>query len=124
VAVDLAARRPHRALVLVRTFTSVPDVAQAHSGWLPVRWLVSNRFDNREKLRSCKQPVLIAQAEDDPLVPPEHGRQLLAAAGPHATLVTLQKCGHNDPLGPKFYAALRHFLKEGAPGSPAPATAR
>src|SRR5262249_35229595 len=28
VVVDLAGRRPHRALVLVKTFTSLPDVAQ------------------------------------------------------------------------------------------------
>src|SRR5262249_11571951 len=40
VAVDLASRRPHLALILVRTFTSVPDVAQGQFGWLPVRRLV------------------------------------------------------------------------------------
>ena len=32
VAVELAATRPHQALVLIRTFTSVPDVAAHSSG--------------------------------------------------------------------------------------------
>src|SRR5262245_46618727 len=39
VAVELALRRPHRALVLANTFTSLPDMAQKLYPWLPARWL-------------------------------------------------------------------------------------
>src|SRR5438046_2954266 len=35
VAIDLASRRPHRALVLSSTFTSLPDTAQDLYPWLP-----------------------------------------------------------------------------------------
>jgi pimeloyl-ACP methyl ester carboxylesterase len=35
VAVDLAARKPHRALVLAKTFTSAPDVGAGMYPWLP-----------------------------------------------------------------------------------------
>jgi fermentation-respiration switch protein FrsA (DUF1100 family) len=110
VAVDLASRRPHRALVLVRTFTSVPDVAQEHFGWLPVRWLMRNRFDSLAKIGRCRQPIFIAQATDDQLVPFEHGKQLRDAAGERATFFALEKCGHNGPLPPELYAALSRFL--------------
>src|SRR3712207_4685304 len=40
VAVDLASRRPHRALVLAKTFTSAVDVGARRFPWLPVRWLM------------------------------------------------------------------------------------
>jgi alpha-beta hydrolase superfamily lysophospholipase len=46
VAVDLARRRPHRALVLYSPFTSFPDLAQEKCRWLPARRLVRNRFDS------------------------------------------------------------------------------
>src|SRR5262249_40151620 len=53
VAVALAARNPHRALVLVKTFTSAPDTGATMFPWLPVRWLMRNRFDNLSKIKNC-----------------------------------------------------------------------
>ena len=50
IAVDLASRRLHRALILVKTFTSAPDVGQSHLPYLPIRWLMSNRFDSLSKI--------------------------------------------------------------------------
>src|SRR5439155_16684153 len=43
VAVDLASRREHRALLLVNTFSSLPDTAAHLYPWLPVRWVMRNR---------------------------------------------------------------------------------
>src|ERR1700722_2812628 len=59
IATDLATRRPHRALVLVSTFTSFPDQAQTLYPWLPARWLVRNQFDNLAKLALVNGPVFI-----------------------------------------------------------------
>src|SRR5262249_28235600 len=43
VAVELATHKSHRGLVLVKTFTSVPDVAHdVFYRWLPVHWLMRN----------------------------------------------------------------------------------
>jgi pimeloyl-ACP methyl ester carboxylesterase len=50
VATDLAAWRPHRALVLVKTFTSIPDVARQHTLTWASSSLVHNQFDNLEKI--------------------------------------------------------------------------
>ena len=46
VAAEMATRYPGRALVLVKSFTSLPAAAKYHYPWLPVGWLMSNRFDN------------------------------------------------------------------------------
>jgi fermentation-respiration switch protein FrsA (DUF1100 family) len=114
VAVDLAIRRPHRALVLVKTFTSIPDVAQSLFDPLPVRWLVSNRFDNLGKIGRCRRPIFIAQGNGDRLVPFWQGERLRDASGGRATFFTLQKSDHNDPLPPAFYEALQKFLTTSA----------
>ena len=60
VAVDLACRRPVRALVLYSPFTSFPDLAQEKCRWLPTRRLVQNRFDNLAKIGGVRGPVFIA----------------------------------------------------------------
>jgi fermentation-respiration switch protein FrsA (DUF1100 family) len=117
VAVHLAARQPHRALILVRTFTSLPDVAQNLAPWLPVHALMVNRYDNLEEIAKCKQPIFIAQGDRDCLVPFAHGERLYAAAGGRATFFPLRGADHNDPLGWTFYEALRTFLRVKAPRS-------
>jgi fermentation-respiration switch protein FrsA (DUF1100 family) len=115
VAVDLASRQPHRALVLARTFTSIPDVAQAHFSSVPVHWLMHNRFNSVAKIKDCRRPVFIAQGERDTLIPAPHAAQLLAAAGGPARLFVLKGLRHNDPPGPDYYEALRQFLATDAP---------
>jgi fermentation-respiration switch protein FrsA (DUF1100 family) len=119
VAVDLALTRPHRALVLNRSFTSVPDVAGAYFPWLPVRWLMANRFDNLSKMGRCPRPIFIAEADCDEVIPPGHGERLLAAAKAPARRFVLQDSGHNDPLPDEFFAAVWEFLQEEAPVSAA-----
>jgi pimeloyl-ACP methyl ester carboxylesterase len=109
VAIDLAARLPHRALILVKTFTSIPDLAQEHLPLLPVRWLITNRFDNLAKIGNCKKPILIAHGDADQLIPFAHG-QRLAASNPSTEFFRLQGADHNDPLGTDFYTALQRFL--------------
>jgi fermentation-respiration switch protein FrsA (DUF1100 family) len=109
-ATDLASRRPHRALVLVKAFTSFPDMAQKEFPWLPARWLVRNRLDNLTKIARCPGPVFIAHGTEDRLVPFSQGERLFAAAPEPKQFFSLVGQEHNDPCGPDFYEALRLFL--------------
>ena len=110
VAVELASRKPHRALVLVRTFTSLPEVADDQFPLLPCSMLMTNRFNNLERIGQCKSPVFIASAEKDRLMQLRHGQRLYAACSAPAELCVLRGLGHNDPLPVGFYNSLRAFL--------------
>jgi fermentation-respiration switch protein FrsA (DUF1100 family) len=118
VAVDLAARRPHRALVLARTFTSMPEVGQGLYPWLPVRWLMRNRFDNLAKIGKCHRPVVIASGRVDDLVPFDQGRRLFAAANEPKLFYPLEG-GHNEPLPGQFFRDVRQFLEKCEAARPA-----
>ena len=110
VAVDLASRQPHAALVLVRTFTSLPDVADYQMPLFPGFLLMHNRFDSLAKLGQCRRPVFIAQADADALIPVRHGEALRRACAAPVELHVLRGLGHNDPLPTDFYPDLRTFL--------------
>jgi hypothetical protein len=120
IATDLAARRPHRALVLVSAFTSFPDMAQQLYPWLPGRWLVHNRFDNLGKIASCCGPVFITHSRSDGLIPFAHGERLFAAAGAPKQFVPTDGHPHNDSPATEVFPALRRFLDEHAPLLPPP----
>lgn len=117
VAVDLASRQPHRALILVKTFTSIPDAAQSVYPWLPVRWLVRNRFDNLEKIGRCTRPIFIAHGTTDRLVPFVQGQRLFEAASEPKQFLAMAGLDHNDGLSPEFFSALRSFLDKTSPAA-------
>jgi fermentation-respiration switch protein FrsA (DUF1100 family) len=112
VAVDLATRRPHQALILVKTFTSMPDEAQKVCPIMPARWLVRTRFDNLAKIKKCPRPVFVAHGTTDSLIPFAFGQRLFEAANSPKCFCSMEGVDHNDPLIPDFFASLRTFLAE------------
>jgi fermentation-respiration switch protein FrsA (DUF1100 family) len=115
VAVDLASRQPHRALVLANTFTSLPDVGQNLYPWLPVRWLMHNQFNSLRKIGDCHRPVFISHGDRDTFIPTSQGEKLFAAANEPKTFLAVEGADHNTALTPVFYAKLRQFLDKAAP---------
>ena len=111
VATDLAARKPHRALVLTKTFTSVPDMARKTALASASASLVRNQFDNLAKIGRCSGPIFIAHGDRDRLIPLSQGQRLFQAAPQPKEFFLLKGCDHNDPYPPDFYSALVKFLK-------------
>ncbi len=119
VASWLAARNAPRALVLLSTFTSVPDLAAKIYPLLPVRFISRFSYDSLANLREIKAPVFIAHSPDDEIVPFEHGQALFAAAGEPKQFLELRG-GHNEGFifaREDWVGALDAFLKRHAPGA-------
>ncbi len=114
-AVELATRHDHRALVLIYTFTSLPDAAKFHFRLLPVHTLMQTRFDNLSKIGRCPRPVFFVHGTADNVVPFNHSEQLYAAANEPKHFVRLDGIGHTMLLGDPFTGELVTFLEKHAP---------
>jgi len=81
MAVQLAINHPDAAgLILEASFTSVPDmISETRWGFLPVGFLVTQRFDNIDCIGEVKIPVLVAHGTNDEIVPFSMGERLYAA---------------------------------------------
>jgi fermentation-respiration switch protein FrsA (DUF1100 family) len=88
-------------------------MAQHAYPWIPARWLVRYRFDNLAKIGQCPQPIFIAQADCDTLIPFTQGQQLFAAAPNPKRFHILAGCNHEDSYPAGFYADLNDFLHAG-----------
>jgi uncharacterized protein len=118
VALRLATERPPAALVLRSPFASLAEVGQVHYPWLPVSWLLRDRFDAAALVGRLDAPLLVAAGGRDRIVPVGHSRRLFAAAPPPKRLVVLDGADHNDPdllAGPRLLDELAAFLA-GVPG--------
>lgn len=78
VAAQVAQALPERVggLVLVSPFNRLSDVAAHHYPWLPVRWLVKDRWEFDSALRDFSGPEAIIAAERDSIVPAIYAQRL------------------------------------------------
>jgi fermentation-respiration switch protein FrsA (DUF1100 family) len=112
VAVDLAVKNGARALVLQNTPTSMPDAAAKIYWFLPVRWVMKNRYDSLSKIGRYAGPVLQSHGTADDLVPFDLGRRLFAAVpGNQKRFFEFEGGGHNDPEPPQYDDVLDEFLE-------------
>jgi fermentation-respiration switch protein FrsA (DUF1100 family) len=119
VAVDLASRRPHRALILTSTFTSFPDEAQAVVPFVPARWLVHNQFRNLDKIPQIKTPIFIAHSTTDALIPFSQSQRLYdAATSEHKRFLPIEDGPHDLREEWQIHLAVREFLQEVDPIDP------
>lgn len=112
VAVQIAASRPIKRLVLVTPFDSVTDVAAGFYPWLPVRWLLKDKFDSAAHAGRVSSPVLVLTAGLDKVVPGENTRRLIDSFST-AELVhqVFPSAGHDDIAAEAGYSeALKRFL--------------
>ena len=112
VAVDLAAKDGAKGLVLISTFSSVPDVAAYHYPFFPVRLFMRTRLDAAGQIANYKGPLLQMHGQADTIVPIQLGRRLFDAANEPKQLIVFPRHDHNDFLPDQFFEALRLFLKK------------
>lgn len=115
-AVRMAADYPGvRALVLETPFTSLAETAQHHMKWLPVRFMMWDRFDNMHLIGGLGMPVLILHGRRDMIVPYAQGVRLYEAAGGRKFMETYDAGGHNDLYAFGAGERVLRFLDEVAP---------
>ena len=111
VAVQVAAQREPRCVVLTSPFDSARDVARRIYPWLPVSWLIRHPFDSHAHAPKLRLPALLLVGESDTLIPPAHSRRLAAAWGREAKVVAFPGMGHNDiAIHPRYDAEIHAFL--------------
>lgn len=115
-AVELARTIRPRGLALISPFASMTEVAAANARWLPVEWLLRDRFDNAARLPEVTAPVLILHGDRDTLIPLAQA-QRLAKLAQNATLVVVPRAGHELVALPETPALMSAWL-EGLPAPP------
>lgn len=109
VAVRLASVRPVARLVLVTPFDSLGDVAAAHYPFLPVRWLLRDKFESWRYAPQVTAPTRIIVAGDDEIIPRSSTDRLRTRFkdGVESSYIVLPGAGHNTIQdSPNYWALL------------------
>jgi hypothetical protein len=98
VVAGASARQRDRTagLMLITPWDRLANVAAFHYPWLPVRWLLRDRYDSAAHLASLGLPVLVVVAEQDSIVPARLGNALYRALPGPKRLTVVKAADHND----------------------------
>lgn len=121
VVTALATRTEPAGLVLRSPFTSLTAVGEHHYPWLPVRWLLRDRFAVEEHVARLDVPIVVVHGTADSVVPSRLSAEVAAAAERLVAEVVLPGVDHNDPVmfgEPVAEAVVRlaDFLGQERPG--------
>lgn len=105
-------------LLLITPWDRLVHVAAHHYPWLPVRWLLRDRYDSAAYLAGFDRPVVVVVAERDGIVPARYGRALHDALRGPRRLLVLPDSGHNDWPGHVDAAWWRAALAAAQGGTP------
>ena len=113
VAVRLATHAPPKGLILRSPFSSMVDIGRYHYPFLPVRWLLRDRYPSLELIERVDCPLLVVAGDRDGIVPAAHSERLYAAARQPKRFVVIEGTGHNNHellAGQRMLAAIDEFL--------------
>ncbi|AAY92753.2 alpha/beta hydrolase [Pseudomonas protegens] len=126
VAIDLAAELGRQAasakaptaargLIVESTFTTLADAAAAVTKTsLPVRWVMSQKFDSIDKIREIGMPLLVVHGLKDDYVPPRLSKELFQAALEPKKLLLVPGGTHNNSMrlaGKDYGQAINALLR-------------
>jgi alpha-beta hydrolase superfamily lysophospholipase len=84
------------ALWLITPWDSLVNVARHHYPWLPVSWMLRDRYDSGTHLANAQIPVAIMVAERDTIVPARFGHDLYERLRAPKRLWQVPGADHND----------------------------
>ncbi len=115
VASWLAGQRPRlvSGLLLISPMTSLIEVGQRHYPFLPVRLLMTERYDSVAALEGYNGPVAVVVGGRDKVIPAELSQTLFDSYSGPKQLWRQEEAGHNSiHYAPSWWQPVIQFLTE------------
>jgi fermentation-respiration switch protein FrsA (DUF1100 family) len=95
VVAELSVEHPPAGVLLRSPFTELAAVGRHHYPFLPVRWLLKERYPVSENVRRIRAPISVVFGASDSVVPAQQSREVATIA--RARSVEVPGADHNDP---------------------------
>jgi uncharacterized protein len=110
VAVALAAEHPVGGVILEAPYTSLTDIAASAFPYLPMRYLLKDRFHSDRRIANIMAPLLVMHGARDATIPIVFGERLFRLSREPKRFVRFEHGGHNDLDGFGAIETARQFI--------------
>jgi alpha-beta hydrolase superfamily lysophospholipase len=94
---------PIKGIVLFLPWDTLPNLAHTHYWYFPTRWLVMDKYNNIDNLKGYDKRIAVLLAENDEVVPVQHGKNLYESITTEKRLWLFENARHNEvPIEPEL----------------------
>ena len=111
VATHLAQNKNFAGVILETPFTSMIDAAKTFYPYIPVNYLLKDKFENYKKIKNISSPILVMHGEADQIVPFSMGKKIFEIANEPKYSYFTKYDDHMMEYDENLIVALKSFLK-------------
>ena len=112
MAIQMAAHRKLKGVMLGAPYTSITEMAKRDYPWMPIDLLLKHPFDSLSKLPDISEPLAILHSRDDPVIPFELGQKLAKHANEPKAFYRFTDRGHTGFTKADLDTALTWILEQ------------
>ena len=110
VAVELGQMNEFGGIILESPFTSMTNAAKNIYPWLPVKYLLKDKYDSEKKIKNLKIPILIMHGKKDNIVPFKMGKKLYDLANNPKFFYFTENDDHMMTFDESLVNTIKNFL--------------
>ena len=111
IATEIAQNKKFAGLILETPFTSMIDAAKNFYPYIPIGFLLKDRYENDKKIKNINIPLLVMHGEKDQIIPFEMGKKIYEIANNPKYSYFTKYDNHMMEYDEKLVFALRSFMK-------------
>ena len=110
VATEIAQNKNFAGVILESPFTSMIDAGKDKYPYLPVRFLLKDKYESDKKIKNVKSPVLVMHGKVDNIVPFHMGKKMYELANEPKYYYFSEYDDHMMEYNEKLLKALKNFV--------------
>tara|TARA_Y100001970_G_scaffold266851_1_gene356066 strand:- start:227 stop:1027 length:801 start_codon:yes stop_codon:yes gene_type:complete len=112
VAVEIGKKNNFNGIILESPFTSVENSAKIYYPYLPVKFILKDRYDSINKIDKIRTPILIMHGKKDDIIPFSMGKELFEKANnPKYSYFTLDDV-HMMEFNDQLLKNIKNFIEK------------
>ena len=112
IAVEMAKKNNFNSIILESPFTSIENSAKIYYPYLPVKYLLKDRYETINKIKMVKSPIMIMHGEKDDVVPISMGKKLFEKANFPKHSYFTSTDDHMMEFNPELLKEIKNFIEK------------
>ena len=110
VAVEIAQKKYFAGVILESPFTSMIDAGKSKYPFLPISFLLKDKYESNKKIKNIKSPILVMHGKVDKIVPFNMGRKMYELANKPKYFYFSDYDNHMMEYNKKLLNSLNSFI--------------
>ncbi len=112
VAVEIGQNNKFNSIILESPYTSMIKAAKIYYPYLPVKFLLKDKYESEKKIKKIKIPILIMHGKKDNIVPFYMGKKLFEIANKPKKFLQIEEDDHMLSFNDSLLLEIKNFINK------------